>query len=313
MLATSSTVAASSAPCRCAGGGEPRELQRRPGVALEQAPLDGPRLLRPARDRVCHGCRSGISGTPTDERASSARGAHRVIRCRCAPGQHRGGRRRYSPTDRAAAPSPCRHRFGRTPCRWPRHCVRALIRAFCWNASFAPDARARPGETPVRTALSPRYLIRMRALVQVLAGPPTIFPAHEDAGRSLALAFPAALPGSCHPRATPSGSRVLRLRPSGRHQLVQSGRDSSVPARHDVLVTQGSSRGGVPHPHHQLPVLAPAATARGRCGVAQVMKAQPLDPGRSGGRDPDARVKLLRRIGPPPLGREHQPLRAASA
>jgi hypothetical protein len=32
---------------------------------------------------------------------------------------------------------------------------------------FAPDARQRPGKTPVRTALSPRYLIRMRALVQV--------------------------------------------------------------------------------------------------------------------------------------------------
>jgi hypothetical protein len=31
---------------------------------------------------------------------------------------------------------------------------------------FAPDARARPGKTPVRTALSPRYLIRMRSLVQ---------------------------------------------------------------------------------------------------------------------------------------------------
>src|SRR4030095_1579228 len=37
---------------------------------------------------------------------------------------------------------------------------------------FAPDARQRPGETPVRTALSPRYLIRMRSQVQVLAGPP---------------------------------------------------------------------------------------------------------------------------------------------
>src|SRR5215207_859281 len=37
---------------------------------------------------------------------------------------------------------------------------------------FAPDARQRPGKTPVRTALSPRYLIRMRSQVQVLAGPP---------------------------------------------------------------------------------------------------------------------------------------------
>jgi len=36
---------------------------------------------------------------------------------------------------------------------------------------LAPDARARPGETPLRTALSPRYLIRRRSQVQVLAGP----------------------------------------------------------------------------------------------------------------------------------------------
>ena len=37
---------------------------------------------------------------------------------------------------------------------------------------FAPDGRRRPGETPLRTALSPRYLIRMRPLVQVQSGPP---------------------------------------------------------------------------------------------------------------------------------------------
>jgi hypothetical protein len=30
---------------------------------------------------------------------------------------------------------------------------------------FAPDARKRPGKTPVRTALSPRYLIRMRSQI----------------------------------------------------------------------------------------------------------------------------------------------------
>ena len=37
---------------------------------------------------------------------------------------------------------------------------------------FAPYSRQRPGETPVRTALSPRLLIRMRPEVQVLPGPP---------------------------------------------------------------------------------------------------------------------------------------------
>jgi hypothetical protein len=47
---------------------------------------------------------------------------------------------------------------------------------------FAPDARQRPGETPVRTALSPRYLIRMRSQVQVLAGPPPIAPGQSAVG-----------------------------------------------------------------------------------------------------------------------------------
>src|SRR4029453_5885178 len=37
---------------------------------------------------------------------------------------------------------------------------------------FASNARARPGETPVRTAPSSRYLIRMRSQVQVQPGPP---------------------------------------------------------------------------------------------------------------------------------------------
>ncbi len=45
-----------------------------------------------------------------------------------------------------------------------------------WNVSlrthnFPPDARARPGKTPVRTARSPRLLIRMRPPVQVQPGP----------------------------------------------------------------------------------------------------------------------------------------------
>src|SRR5512132_3163961 len=36
---------------------------------------------------------------------------------------------------------------------------------------FVPDGRRRPGETPVRIALSPRLLIRMKSEVQVLPGP----------------------------------------------------------------------------------------------------------------------------------------------
>jgi hypothetical protein len=47
---------------------------------------------------------------------------------------------------------------------------------------FAPDGRQRPGKTPVRTAVSPRYLIRMRSQVQVLAGPPLIVAGQSAAG-----------------------------------------------------------------------------------------------------------------------------------
>jgi hypothetical protein len=53
---------------------------------------------------------------------------------------------------------------------------------------FAPYGRQRPGKTAVRTALSPRYLIRMRSQVQVLAGPPT-----NPAGQGVAVLEPAAL------------------------------------------------------------------------------------------------------------------------
>ena len=42
-----------------------------------------------------------------------------------------------------------------------------------WRYAGVPDGRRqRPGKTAVRTALSPRYLIRMRPEVQVLPGPP---------------------------------------------------------------------------------------------------------------------------------------------
>jgi hypothetical protein len=49
---------------------------------------------------------------------------------------------------------------------------------------FTPDGRARPGETAVRTALSPRYLIRMRAEVQVLPGPPIMPLTRANPGHS---------------------------------------------------------------------------------------------------------------------------------
>jgi hypothetical protein len=47
---------------------------------------------------------------------------------------------------------------------------------------LTPYGRARPGKTALRTALSPRYLIRMRSQVQVLAGPPPIVAGQSTAG-----------------------------------------------------------------------------------------------------------------------------------
>ena len=81
-----------------------------------------------------------------------------------------------TPLDGAAAPTRQPHRLAgdgllaylaaataSRPCADPGGVVR--------THPFAPDARRRPGKTPVRTALSPRYLIRMRPLVQVQPGP----------------------------------------------------------------------------------------------------------------------------------------------
>jgi hypothetical protein len=140
----------------------------------------------------------------------------------------------------------------------------------------------------------------MRALVQVLAGPPTIPPAHGHLGQSSTLPLPARPTGSCQPCATTSGGRVLRTGRRRLDQLVQGGRDGSVPPSHDVLIAQGSGRGGMLHPHHQLPS---ARARRNRQGGRRVCR-------RSWKRNPSTpaarivgiqtrRVKLLRRIGPP--------------
>jgi hypothetical protein len=56
---------------------------------------------------------------------------------------------------------------------------------------LAPDGPAPPAITLVRTAVSPRLLIRMRSQVQVLAGPPAII-----AGQSAAGSKPGALAAS---------------------------------------------------------------------------------------------------------------------
>src|SRR4029453_13409179 len=98
------------------------------------------------------------------------------------------------------------------------------------------------------TAVPCILLIRMRSQVQVLAGPPTIPPAHGHLGPYSPLALPASLTGSCHPRATASGGRVLRTARGGLDQLIQGGRNGGVPAGHDVLIPQRSGRGRVPPP-----------------------------------------------------------------
>src|SRR4029453_9058257 len=76
---------------------------------------------------------------------------------------------------------------------------------------FTPDGRARPGKTPVRTAVSPRLLIRMRSQVQVLAGPPpnpqvTALPAASQERPPSAWAAPG-------PPPSPPGQPIGPLRP----------------------------------------------------------------------------------------------------
>jgi hypothetical protein len=152
----------------------------------------------------------------------------------------------------------------------------------CGIHRSAPPARMRRS-----TALDRRSLIRMRSQVQVLAGPPTNPAGHGHPSGSSALALPAVLPGSCHPRATTTGNRVLRTRRCCLDQLVQSSGDGGVPPGQDVLVAQGGGRGGVSHPHHQLAGAGAGSDRQGGGGVAKIVEAEPLDPGVSGGRDPD--------------------------
>jgi hypothetical protein len=129
-----------------------------------------------------------------------------------------------------------------------------------WNDSlrthyFMSDAQRRPGKTPLRTALSPRLLIRMRSQVQVLAGPPPIVAGHSAVGGEPGV--PAASLG-----------RAGAARPSP-------------PARPLALPARPPER-QAPRPHppwstHPSPERQP----RGRCGhlalqPAPVPTAQPL-------------------------------------
>jgi hypothetical protein len=154
------------------------------------------------------------------------------------------------------------------------------------------------------------FRIRMSSQVQVLACPPSIPPAHGHPRPIIELPLPAGLTGSCHRRATPSGGPVLGGCRRRLDQLVQGGRDGSVPPSHDVLIAQGSGRRGMPHPHHQLPSAGARRNRQSRRSMAEVMEAQPLHAGGSGSWDPHPAGEVATPDRPTPLGREHQPLRA---
>jgi hypothetical protein len=119
---------------------------------------------------------------------------------------------------------------------WTRDPDASSHRASVWARLFrthylAPDARQRPGEMPVRTALSPRLLIRMRSQVQVLAGPPPIVAGHsgpstEPGALAAGLGRAGAAPPS--PLAPPVAPPGPPTRPSGSATTTHRGR---VPSR----------------------------------------------------------------------------------
>jgi hypothetical protein len=98
-----------------------------------------------------------------------------------------------------AAPSPCRRPVAGLPCRRPRHRVCARIRRAVRTHPLTPDGRRRPGEMAVRTALSPRYLIR----------PPWPGAATRDENR----ACPAKLGSRCGRARWYTGDFPFRMRP----------------------------------------------------------------------------------------------------
>jgi hypothetical protein len=120
---------------------------------------------------------------------------------------------------------------------------------------------ARPAERPDSTALSGRSLISMRSQVQVLAGPPTIPPAHGHLGQSSTLPLPARPTGSCQPCATTSGGRVRRTGRRRLDKLVQGGRDGSVPPSHNVLIAERRGRGRA-RPHQRKSPMTPSPQPR---------------------------------------------------
>jgi len=66
-------------------------------------------------------------------------------------------------------------------------------------------------------------------------------------------------------------------------QPVQLAGDGRIPVGHDVLVAHGRHGGRVAQPVHHLAEGAAGRGGRGAGGMAQVMDAEALDPGRSDG------------------------------
>jgi hypothetical protein len=144
---------------------------------------------------------------------------------------------------------------------------------------FAPDAHQRPGETLVRTALSPRYLTRMRPLVQVLAGPPAIPPA-----QSVAVLKPSALSVSVvHTWSTSRPTRHRRPpRESGPNGPATPGPLPGTNGRSG----QGEAHRGVPGAGGDLFGTGPGGNPQGDRRMPQVVDAKPLQASGPGRRTP---------------------------
>jgi hypothetical protein len=151
---------------------------------------------------------------------------------------------------------------------------------------FAPDAQRRPGETAVRTALSPRYLIRMRSQVQVLAGPPTIVAGQSAVGSepgALAAGLGragAARPSPPEPPVAPPGPptrAAASATTTHRGRAPSRGRQPGGGCRH--LALQPAPAPTAPPPATGAPHARPGLPGRQRASGATAARTQPGGPG----------------------------------
>jgi hypothetical protein len=113
-----------------------------------------------------------------------------------------------------------------------------------------------------------------------------------------AMGFRAWVPFPCH-----SGALVPSI------SRFSSRGDGGVPVGHDVLVAHGRHGGRVAQPVHDLAERAAGGRGQGAGGVAQVMDAKALDPGRLDGRLPDPAVEVAAPQVPALAAEEHVGLR----